>query len=146
MIVRRTAYEAVGGFTAALIFAFDWEMWARVAAAGSVYYTPRPLVRYRVHGGSTTNSLTGDARFVDCLRTVARIAENLPEPARKPYLLGALYLVCVDFWSVANQAAKTGAIDARARAKLEARLLACADPAGQPATQSALRNLLGLDQ
>lgn len=44
MAVRRDVYEAVGGFCADAESAFDWEMWARIAALYPVYYVPEPLV------------------------------------------------------------------------------------------------------
>jgi glycosyltransferase involved in cell wall biosynthesis len=44
MAVRRDVYEAVGGFCPDAQSAFDWEMWARIAAGYPVYYVPEALV------------------------------------------------------------------------------------------------------
>lgn len=44
MAVRRDVYEAVGGFCPDAASAFDWEMWARIAARYPVYYVPEALV------------------------------------------------------------------------------------------------------
>jgi tetratricopeptide (TPR) repeat protein len=44
MAVRRSAYEAVGGFCAEAASAFDWEMWVRLAAHAPTYYVPELLV------------------------------------------------------------------------------------------------------
>lgn len=44
MAVRRDVYQAVGGFCPDAQSAFDWEMWARIAARYPVYYVPETLV------------------------------------------------------------------------------------------------------
>jgi glycosyltransferase involved in cell wall biosynthesis len=52
--VRRAAYEQVGGFDPSLRCSEDWEMWVRLAARGAVWYEPRVLASYRMHGGGNT--------------------------------------------------------------------------------------------
>ena len=50
MVVRREAYERLGGFDGAAAFAEDWEMWVRIAAHYPVAYEPRaagPVPRAR---------------------------------------------------------------------------------------------------
>jgi glycosyltransferase involved in cell wall biosynthesis len=54
IVVRRTAYERVGGFREDLPHAADWEMWARIAAAGPMWFVDRPLAQYRTHPSSDT--------------------------------------------------------------------------------------------
>ncbi|MBK9242367.1 MAG: glycosyltransferase family 2 protein [Acidobacteria bacterium] len=44
MVVRRSAYESVGGFCAEALSAFDWEMWKRIAVHFPVWYVPEVLV------------------------------------------------------------------------------------------------------
>jgi glycosyltransferase involved in cell wall biosynthesis len=62
IVVRRAAYEEVGGYRTDLPHAADWEMWTRLAAHGPVVFVDEVLARYRRHGGSDTSArvLTGD--------------------------------------------------------------------------------------
>jgi glycosyltransferase involved in cell wall biosynthesis len=54
IVVRREAYEKLGGFDSRLICAEDWEMWVRVASHYPVWYEVEPLAAYRMHGNSNT--------------------------------------------------------------------------------------------
>ena len=85
MVVRRDAYERVGGF-AAWPFAEDWEMWVRLAAHVPVWYEPQPLARYRVHAASMTNDYL---RTAENARAVA--ADHGRERAVLPSRHGAAH-------------------------------------------------------
>ena len=52
--VRRAVYERLGGFDRRLACAEDWEMWVRIAAHFPIWYEPRALAVYRMHGASNT--------------------------------------------------------------------------------------------
>ena len=52
--VRRSTWEALGGFDPRLLCSEDWEMWVRIAAHYPVWYEPAPLAAYRTHGNSNT--------------------------------------------------------------------------------------------
>ena len=54
IVVRRHAYERLGGFDARLICAEDWEMWVRIAAHYPIWYEVEPLAMYRMHSASNT--------------------------------------------------------------------------------------------
>jgi glycosyltransferase involved in cell wall biosynthesis len=59
-LVRRAAWQQVGGFDAARsLWAFeDWDFWLRVAAAGwNGWHIAEPLVRYRRHGRSLSDAV-----------------------------------------------------------------------------------------
>jgi glycosyltransferase involved in cell wall biosynthesis len=55
-MVRREAYERVGGFPLDLPFAGDWYMWAAFAFHGDVAYLSEPMVDRRVHSLNMTKS------------------------------------------------------------------------------------------
>src|ERR1022692_3009891 len=57
MVVRKSAYQEVGGFRSDLTYALDWEMWVRVAARYPVWYEPELLACYRVHTQSESKRL-----------------------------------------------------------------------------------------
>jgi glycosyltransferase involved in cell wall biosynthesis len=97
IVVRRSAYEALGGFHPDLFHAADWDMWKRVAAHFPVWYEPEPLALYRVHQSSDTFRLmqTG-ANIEDASRAIAIAQRYLPPDrarrlTRQARLYHALY-------------------------------------------------------
>lgn len=57
VLVRRGAFEAVGGFDEALSQSADYELWLRLAGRGAFDYVPEVLVRLRVREGSMSSSV-----------------------------------------------------------------------------------------
>jgi glycosyltransferase involved in cell wall biosynthesis len=76
--VRRSVYEALGGFDARLACSEDWEMWVRIAARYPIWYEPQALAAYRVHANSNTGR---HYRFAEELRYTAKAIEMF-----SPYL------------------------------------------------------------
>jgi glycosyltransferase involved in cell wall biosynthesis len=62
VLVRRTAYEAVGRFTEEVVWGVDWHMWTRLALHSGFVYLADPLSRYREHGQSGTSGVMRTAR------------------------------------------------------------------------------------
>ena len=60
IVVRRAAYERVGGYRTDLPHAADWEMWARLAAHGPVVFVDQVLACYRRHDTSDTSTRVSD--------------------------------------------------------------------------------------
>jgi glycosyltransferase involved in cell wall biosynthesis len=56
IVVRRAAYEQVGGFRTDLQHAADWEMWTRLAAHGPIVFVDQVLACYRRHDASDTSA------------------------------------------------------------------------------------------
>lgn len=54
VVIRRSAYETVGGYCAFFECCCDWDMWMRVGLNGSVACVPRPYALYRQHLESQT--------------------------------------------------------------------------------------------
>ena len=83
VVVRRDAYEAVGGFDPRAGGAADWEMWVRLAARFPVWYEPEALACYRLHAGSASTRLAADARdTADMGSAIALAARHLPVARR----------------------------------------------------------------
>ncbi|EYD75952.1 Glycosyl transferase, family 2 [Rubellimicrobium mesophilum DSM 19309] len=59
--VRRSVYEAVGGFHPELRCVEDWEMWVRIAARFAIGHVHEPLAVYRMHAASNTGRNLRDA-------------------------------------------------------------------------------------
>jgi glycosyltransferase involved in cell wall biosynthesis len=72
VVVRRACYERLGGFSPALAYVPDWEMWLRVLANGCGVYVNDPLVCYREAPGNVTNRFSKKA---DDLRELIRFGE-----------------------------------------------------------------------
>jgi glycosyltransferase involved in cell wall biosynthesis len=56
IVVRRAAYEQVGGYRTDLPHAADWEMWTRLAAHGPIMFVDQVLACYRRHDSSDTST------------------------------------------------------------------------------------------
>lgn len=80
IVVRRAAYERLGGFDRRMPFCGeDWEMWVRIAAHFAVWYEPAPLAEYRRHDVSLTGrSLQTGANIRDIRRAVGIYRAYLP--------------------------------------------------------------------
>ena len=118
VVVRRAAYETVGGFDPQFRTAGeDWEMWARIAACFPVWFEQGVLACYTVR---RDGSLTGDARSTtrvthdmriaaDAIE--ARVAPLLPEGKARQHLTKARLLYAG--WSLNYAEAEIGKIGLR---------------------------------
>jgi glycosyltransferase involved in cell wall biosynthesis len=82
IVVKRTAYERLGGFHPELFHSADWDMWKRIAAHSPVWYEPEPLALYRIHTMSDTSRLMRTGANIDDARHAIEIAEAYLPPAR----------------------------------------------------------------
>lgn len=81
VVVRRSAYEAVGGFRSDLCFTLDWEMWCRLARTFPVWYEPEVLASYRVHPAGATSRLMAAGRDIkDNKKCIALISGYVADP------------------------------------------------------------------
>jgi tetratricopeptide (TPR) repeat protein len=103
VIARRSAYERVGGFTPSLNFAFDWEMWARLATAGDVWHDPREIAVYRNHVASATQLFTARERMIDTFHTIAGVLPLLPGDQAEQIGRHALHRVLANGWGQLRQ-------------------------------------------
>lgn len=55
VVVRRDAYEQVGGFCTLFHHVADWDMWFRLGQHAPVAWVPLPYALYRIHAESDTN-------------------------------------------------------------------------------------------
>lgn len=90
IVVRRAAYEAVGGFDPAAASAADWEMWQRLASQWELWFEPEPLAVFRRHDGSTSSKLrrTG-ANIADTRRVIALAQTYWPADRREDWARAA---------------------------------------------------------
>jgi glycosyltransferase involved in cell wall biosynthesis len=74
MIVRRSAYEELGGFRPELNHCTDWDMWNRIAAQRPIFYDPEPLAYYRIHSRSDTHRMVRTGENVADERRAIRLS------------------------------------------------------------------------
>jgi hypothetical protein len=55
-IIRRSAYEAVGGYDSSIRYTLDNTLWAQLCGAGDVAYVAEPLYGYRTHGANMSHN------------------------------------------------------------------------------------------
>jgi hypothetical protein len=82
VVVRRSVYEAVGGFRSDLCFTLDWEMWCRIARKYPVWYEPEVLASYRVHSAAETSRLVLAGEDIEDLRKCIEIVSGYVEDAK----------------------------------------------------------------
>ena len=83
-IIRRTAYEAVGGYDASIRYTLDNTMWSLLCGAGEVAFVSEPLYGYRTHGSNMSHNPAAVRATIDeFVRLVDLGFANLPEGAVK---------------------------------------------------------------
>ncbi len=99
IVVKRSVYEALGGFCQDVGSAADWEMWKRIAAHYPVVFEPQPLAGYRLHSTSESSRLVSTGTNISDTRKSIEIsqsylpaekAQNLSNQALEHYALYAL--------------------------------------------------------
>lgn len=92
-LVRRHAFEAMGGFDPALSMSADWDLLLRMLLEAEIAYVDEPLVGYRVHGSNMSRRI--DTMERDMLRAFGKAFAHpaLPPPirARRSEAYGRLY-------------------------------------------------------
>ena len=118
VLVRRRAYEAVGGFTDRVVWGVDWHMWIRVAMTGPLAFLAEPLARYRQHTASGTSGVMTSARNGRDERWVMEDVFEIAQ-ARRPDLLAlrrdALRGVADRTWWMAERMCEEGQMRAARR-------------------------------
>jgi len=76
IVVRREAYERLGGYCPQARSAFDWEMWQRLAVHYPVWYDPAPLAFFRLNSGSESAALKATGGQIADTRAVIEIART----------------------------------------------------------------------
>jgi glycosyltransferase involved in cell wall biosynthesis len=134
IVVRRDAYEQLGGFHPLLFHSADWDMWKRIASRYPVWYEPHPFALYRIHRRSDTSRLmqTG-ANIADARRAIDIAAGYLPPAESRALTRQArrhhgLYAI-----EVAHECIQRGDWRA-ARAQVAAGLRCCPSPSVWAAT------------
>jgi glycosyltransferase involved in cell wall biosynthesis len=110
-LLRRVACLEAGGFNASLVFALDWEMWARLASRGKVWFEPRLLACFRIHDKSTGWGMAMNGVAVrDHLRAIALINSYVPAESRQELWRASLQGVAHWAFHTATRLVEHGAV------------------------------------
>ncbi|MHA6510613.1 glycosyltransferase [Tessaracoccus sp. Y1736] len=97
IVISAETYAAVGTFDPSLPHAADWDMWARAATHGRVYFIDRVLAQYRVHGANDTSKrLQTGANMSERYAALEHVLTYVPEAGRprlrrRAAALGSVY-------------------------------------------------------
>lgn len=81
IVVRRSVYEALGGFRLDLRYALDWDMWKRIAAAYPLWYEPEVLMCYRRHPASASFTFIRTGENIAEIRRSIELSRSTLPPA-----------------------------------------------------------------
>jgi len=83
MVVKRSVFEELGGFSPSVGSAFDWDMWKRVAVSYPVWYEPEPLLYCGREGDSLTDGLMlNGQQITDSLLSIELSKSYWPEASK----------------------------------------------------------------
>lgn len=109
IVVRRSAYEKVGGFREDLPHAADWEMWTRLAAMGPIVFVDEVLAEYRRHGASdTAGRVRTGANITERVAALMVISRLLPTGRRLRAVRRGLLYSSAFAWRTAAVNARRG--------------------------------------
>lgn len=86
IVVKRSTYEALGGFYPKAGSAADWEMWKRIAVHHPVWYEPEPLACYRLHAFSESSRLQKTGQDIADTRRAIQISASYLPPEQSTQL------------------------------------------------------------
>jgi hypothetical protein len=143
IVVRREAYERLGGYCHQAKSAFDWEMWQRISVHYPIWYEPTPLAFSRKSGASESARLSESGRQIADSRAAIEVARSYL-PAEKVDALARRALEHSAMWAfeIARQEIKRGNLVA-AMANLREGILCSRS---EEATRALLALLSGAEQ
>jgi hypothetical protein len=104
VVVRRSTYEAVGGYLPELNFCADWEFYKRSATRFAWWYEPKVLACYRQHAGNTTAAGLADGSQIRELGRAIEISRSyLPADVRDSITQSASDMYAVYSFNVAHK-------------------------------------------
>jgi glycosyltransferase involved in cell wall biosynthesis len=120
VVVRRSAYERLGGFDSRLrVAGEDLEMWVRIAASYPVWYEVAPLAEYHRRPGSLISSSARSGGAIRDYRTAIDLLLEHLDPSRRAEARAASRRRCAE-WALA-QARELACLGERSATLVQAR-------------------------
>jgi len=137
-LVRRDAYDDVGGLDLSYHLAMDVALWARLVAAGRrAVHAGRPLARFEVHPASKTGSVPRSDFLLEHARALREA--GLVEAAEAATGRAAAWLAADEHLRLADALIRAGASSSAARAGAEAEAIVLAVQLRRPALARDVR-------
>ena len=76
VLFRASAYQAVGGYREAFYFGQDWDLWYRLARAGTFMHLPQQLTRVRLFTGGLSSRHWREQRQIAGLSLACHVARS----------------------------------------------------------------------
>lgn len=70
-VVRRTVYEAIGGFNEAMRLGEDYDFWLRTSRVAEMHSLNGPVALYRIHGASAMHRLSPQNHLANLLKAAS---------------------------------------------------------------------------
>jgi len=113
IVVRREAYERLGGYCPQARSVFDWEMWQRIAVHYPVWYEPQPLAFFRRSSGSESARAIASGEQIADTRAAIEIARTyLPRDKADALCRRARENYALKAFELARQQIETGNLGA----------------------------------
>ena len=139
IVVRRAAYERVGGYRTDLPHAADWDMWTRLAAQGPIVFVDEVLAVYRRHSASDTSTRIRTGANVRERVTAIGVVSAYVEPNRRALTTRKALAYSVVFAArTALSLVKAGEWSAAGRQAYEAVRCAWLMPGGVPVHEQSI--------
>jgi len=104
VVIRKKAYEVLGGFDKDLVFTADWDMWLRVIYNYQGLHLNKTLCNYRVHSSNETTGFFLSGNDTLDFERLFKKFEALGYPIERPAYLGFLRVMSTEhFASVYRQ-------------------------------------------
>lgn len=106
VVVRKAAYNLIGGFDTALIQTADWDMWVRVISNFKAIHLNQSLCKYREHSnnGSSRVMLTGE-NILDTYKLYHKFKAlnyTVDEAAQQKFLLNSIKMQYLHYLEIEN--------------------------------------------
>jgi glycosyltransferase involved in cell wall biosynthesis len=100
-LFRRESALSVGGMDERLWYTADWELWLKLAAAGTTFYDPQPRACFRIHPQSQTiRQSTADEEFLWQYQAI--LQRHLPPWRQKNAVLHSALQATAEFSAQVN--------------------------------------------
>lgn len=70
-VVRRSVYEAIGGFNEAMRQGEDYDFWLKASRVAEMHSLDGPVALYRIHGASAMHRLSAESHLVNLLKAAS---------------------------------------------------------------------------
>lgn len=79
VLIRRSAWDAIGDWDTSLSIGEDWELWYRLSLSSPIAFLNEPLIQYRVHASSSMNTWRRPFKLEDARAKIRNAIQSSAE-------------------------------------------------------------------